>query len=91
LGTYRGRKNWTDVNTTPIFCEQEDGVVRIFDLAILVSKRSTLFEIVNDVIGHIIEGGILVPIKNRGVDEAILESKSIYYRKDRAQPAIFLN
>jgi len=62
-------------NNRPILSELENGAFRIFELATLVSNRNPFFEIVNDVLGHIIEGGIFVHIKNRSVAKEKLESK----------------
>jgi hypothetical protein len=41
----------------------------------LVRKRSPFLEIIDDVIGRIVEGGIFVHIKKRGINEEKLESK----------------
>jgi hypothetical protein len=72
---YRSRGNWTDENNKPLLCELEDGVVRTIQLAIVVRKRSPFFEIIDDVIGHIVEGGIFVHIKKKGFSEAKINSK----------------
>ena len=68
-------KNWTDENNRPLLCELEDGVVRTLDLAILFRKRSPFFEIINDVVGRIVEGGIFLHIKKRVKGQEDLESK----------------
>jgi hypothetical protein len=75
IETYRRKKLWTNENNKPSLCELEDGVIRTFDFAILVRKRSPFFEIINDVIGHIVEGGIFLHIKERGIYKGKLESK----------------
>jgi hypothetical protein len=74
IENYRLMKKWTDENNRPLLCELEDGVVRTFDYAILFRKRSPFFEIIDEVIGHIIEGGFFLRIKKRGIDKAKLES-----------------
>jgi hypothetical protein len=59
---YRGRRNWTDENNRPLLCELEDGVVRTLDATISVKKGSPFFTIIDEVLGHIIEGGIFLHI-----------------------------
>ena len=75
LGIYRGEKNWTDEKDRPLLCELEVGAVRTFDLSIIVRKRSPFFESINDVISHIVEGGIVTHIKKRGYEKAKFETK----------------
>jgi hypothetical protein len=70
----RSRRKMRDENNRPIICELENGVVRTLNVAILFSKRSPLFEIINDVIVQIIEGGIFDHIKNRGIYKEKLET-----------------
>jgi hypothetical protein len=75
IENYRRKKFLTHENNKPLLCELEDGVVRTVDFAILVRKKSPFFEIINDVMGHIVEGGIFLHIKERGIDKEKLESK----------------
>jgi hypothetical protein len=84
----RRLKNWSDENNKPLLCEMEDGVVRIFKAAILFSSRSPFFEIIGDVIGHIVEGGIFLHIKERVIDQQKLESKVDYPTLDYSYSAI---
>ena len=70
----RSRRKLRDENNRPIICELENGVVGTPNRAILVSKRSPLLDIINDVIVHIIEGRIFVHIKNRGIYKENLET-----------------
>ena len=72
---HRRREIWTDENNRPLLCELEDGVVRTLDRLISFMKRSPFFEILDDTIGHIVEGGIFLNIKKRVNDEDKLESK----------------
>jgi hypothetical protein len=65
---HSSRKNLTNENNRPILCKLEDGDIRTFDLAISVRKRSPFLEIIDDVIGRIVEGGIFVH-KKRGINE----------------------
>ena len=76
MEAHRVSRDWTDENNRPLLCELEDGVVRTFDFAILIRKRSPFFEIIDDVIGHIVEGGTFVHMKKRGIDKAKLVCKS---------------
>jgi hypothetical protein len=66
---------WTDENQRPLLCELEDGVVRTANFAILVRKRSAFFEFINDVVSHIVEGGIFMHIKKRGFEKAKIQSE----------------
>jgi hypothetical protein len=72
---YRGKKNLTDENIRPLLCELEDGVVRTLECAILVEYRSPFFELINDVISHIVEGGIFMHIKKRGFERAKIQTE----------------
>jgi len=87
----RGRKYLTDENNRPILCELDDGVVRKIDLAFLVSKRSPFLEILDDVIGRIVEGGIFVHITKRYIVKEKLESKSHYPPSDDTYYAISIS
>ena len=75
MGTFRGEKNWTDENYRPLLCELEDGAVRTFDFSILVKKRSPFFEFLNDIISHLMEGGIVMHIKKRGLEKAKIQTE----------------
>jgi len=78
----RCSKNWIDENNRPILCELEDGVVRTIDLVFLVRKRSPFLEILEDVIGRIIEGGIFARMKEQYIDEEKLDSNFYYPTSD---------
>jgi hypothetical protein len=64
---FRARGDWTDENGRPLLCELEDGVVRTLQLTVWVRKKSPFFEIIDDVLGHIIEGGFFFCIQKKGV------------------------
>jgi hypothetical protein len=72
---YRGGKNLTDVNNRAILCELENGVVRSFHYGIMFRKGSPFFEMIDDVIGHIVEGGIFAHIKKRHIYKSEMELK----------------
>jgi hypothetical protein len=72
---YRGKGDWTNENNRPVLCELENGVVRTIDIAILVRKRSPFLEFINDVISHIVEGGIFMHIKKRGFEKAKIKTE----------------
>jgi hypothetical protein len=72
---YRVWKNWTDENNRPLLCEMEDGVVRTFDFAVLFRKRSPFFEFINDVISHIVEGGIFTHIKKKYFEKELIQTE----------------
>ena len=69
----RRLRNWRDENNKPLLCELENGDVRSLDFAILFRQRSPFFKIIDDVIGHIVEGGIFLHIK-KFTDQIKLES-----------------
>ena len=75
LETYRAMGNWTDENNRPLLCEIEGGVVRTFDVSLMVQKGFPFFEFIDDVLGHIAEGGIFMHIKKRSFDKLKIESK----------------
>jgi hypothetical protein len=75
METYRRREDWTDENNRPLLCELEDGVVRTFDIAFLVRKRSPFFEVIENVVGRIVEGGIFMQIKKRGFVKENIQRK----------------
>jgi hypothetical protein len=75
MENYRGRRNWTDENNRPLLCELEDGVIRLFDAAISARKGSPFFAIIDDVLGHIIEGGIFLHILKRYFEKEKIESR----------------
>jgi hypothetical protein len=61
--SYSQLGNWTDENSRPLLCELEDGFIRNFDFVFLVNEGHPLLEYINDVIGRIVQGGILRQIK----------------------------
>jgi hypothetical protein len=75
LEFYLGGKNITDINNKPILCELENGVVRTYDFTILFTKGSPFVETIDDVVGHIVESGILVHIKKRLIYKGRLKTK----------------
>ena len=62
---YRAWGDWTDENNRPLLCEIEGSVGKKFDLAIMVREGFPFFEFIDDVLGHIIEGGIFMLIKKK--------------------------
>ena len=81
-GIYRSEKNWTDVNNRPLLCELEDGAVRTFDVSILVKKRSPFFESINDVMSHIVEGGIVMHVRKMEYEKAKSKTKYNFRTSD---------
>jgi hypothetical protein len=75
IEVYRGKENWTDEYNRSLLCELEDGVVRTFDCAIFVEYRSPFFEFINDVISHIVEGGIFMHIKKMGFEKTKIQKE----------------
>ena len=75
VGTQCAMGNWTDESNKPLLCELGCSVVRTFYFTILVRKRSHVFESVDDVIGHIVEGGIFMHIMKTGFEKEKIESK----------------
>jgi hypothetical protein len=52
------------------------------DLAILLRKSSPYFEFINDVISHIVEGGIFMHIKKRGFEKLEIQSEFNFLTSD---------
>jgi hypothetical protein len=55
----------TDENNRPLLCELEDGGVASVDLVILVLRGSPFLELINNIIDHTVESGILTHINRR--------------------------
>jgi hypothetical protein len=68
---------WTDENDRPLACEIEYGVTEASGVALWVSQGTPLLEFINDVIGHIVEGGIFLHIRNLDLYKLKLESKFV--------------
>jgi hypothetical protein len=75
MGIYRAMLKLIDENNRPILCEVENGVVRRVDLTILFRKRSPFFDFINDVISHIVEGGIFMHIKKRWFEKLEIQTQ----------------
>jgi hypothetical protein len=84
----RRKKNWTDENNRPVLFELQDGVVRTLEFVILFKKRSPFFEIIGDIIGHILEGGFFLHIKKGVIDREKSESKFDYPALEYSYSAI---
>jgi hypothetical protein len=72
---YRAKGDWTDDNNRPLLCEIEGGVVTTLDFAMVVKKGAPFFKFIDDVLGHIIEGGIFIHIKKMSFHQLKRESK----------------
>ena len=57
--------SWTNENNRPLICELEDGSEQTSGIAFLVSQGSPHLEFINNVISHIVEGGIFMHIRDR--------------------------
>jgi hypothetical protein len=72
---YRAMGNWTDENNRPLLCEIEGGIVRTFDFALMVKKGNPIFKFIDDVLRHIVEGGLFIHINKIGFHKLKSESK----------------
>jgi len=70
-------RTWTDENNRPLECGLEDGGVETSGLLFffLVSLGCPILELINEVIGHIIEEGINIQLRDRGLYKAKLDLK----------------
>ena len=66
----------TDVNNRPLLCELENGGFGSVELVLLVLRGSPLLELINDIIQHTVESGILTHIKKRDFHKEIIFSMS---------------
>jgi hypothetical protein len=66
----------TDGNNRPLLCELEDGGVASMDLVLLVLRGSPFLELINDIIDHTVESGILTHIKKRNFPKEEILSMS---------------
>jgi hypothetical protein len=69
--------NWRHVNNRHLLCELEDGVVRTHGYVFVVNNKSHILELINDVILSVVEGGIFMEIKKRGLDNKGTGSKFV--------------
>jgi hypothetical protein len=79
---------WTDENNRPLACELEYGGVETSGTVFLVSQGSPLLEFINDVIGHIDEGGIFLHIRNLVLYKMKLKSEFVSPTSDDTYYAI---
>jgi len=70
LGKLTGESN------RPLLCELEDGGVANVELVLLVLRGHPLLELINDIIQHMVESGILTHIKKRDFHKEIQLSMS---------------
>ena len=66
---------WTDENNRPLSWELEYGVVETLGIFFLVSLGSPISEFLNDVMGHIIEGGIYIQLRDRALYKTKIDFK----------------
>jgi hypothetical protein len=55
----------TDENNRPLLCELQDGTVWNMYQVLLVLRGSPLLQFINNIIEHLVEGGIIIYIKKR--------------------------
>jgi hypothetical protein len=65
IGIFRDMGILTDENNRPLLCELENGGVTSVDLVILVLRGSPFLELINNIIDHTVESGILTHINER--------------------------
>ena len=68
---------WTDENNRPLACELEYGGDETSGFAFWASQGSPLLGFIHDVIGNIVEGGIVLHIRNLDLYKMELESKFV--------------
>jgi hypothetical protein len=66
--------SWADENNRPLLCEVDGGFVRTLDFTMKVKKGTAFFEFIEDVLGHIVEGGIFMHIKELFIEKLRMES-----------------
>jgi rhodanese-related sulfurtransferase len=66
---------WNNETNRPLICVLEYGGVQTSGIAFLVSQGSPLLEFINNVISHIVEGGIFMHIRDRLLNKAKIVSK----------------
>jgi len=66
---------WTDENNRPLACELVYGVVETSGIVFFVNLGSPILEFLNNVMGHIIEGGINIQLRDRALYKAKLDFK----------------
>jgi hypothetical protein len=75
LENYRAKGGWTDENNRPLLCEIEGRDFGTSEFVMFGVKGDPILEIIDDVLGHIVEGGIFMHIKNRSFDKMKMQSK----------------
>jgi hypothetical protein len=75
METYRAKRGWTDENNRPLLCEIEGRVFGTSEFVLMGFKGNPLLEFIDNVLGHIVEGGIFMHIKKRSFDKLKLLSK----------------
>jgi hypothetical protein len=68
IQTYRAKGGWTDGNNRPLLCEIESRDFGTTEFVIFGVEGDPILEIVGDVLGHILEGGIFMHIKERSFE-----------------------
>lgn len=68
---------WSNENNMPLLCALEYGVVRTHGFVFLVRNDIHFPELINDVIVHVVEGGIFMHIQKWACDKEKTESKYI--------------
>jgi hypothetical protein len=75
MDIYRAMGQWIDENNRHLLCEFEGGFVKTFNYAIMVMKGAPFLEFIDEVLSHILEGGIFMHIKEGFLDKLKMESK----------------
>jgi hypothetical protein len=75
IETYRSRGDWTDENNRPLLCEIEGRAFGTSEFVMMGFKGDPLLESIDDVLSHLVEGGIFMHIKKRNFDKMKIQSK----------------
>jgi hypothetical protein len=73
--TYRAKGDWTNENNRPLICEIEGPGFGTSEFVMLGNKGDPLLEFIDDVLGHIVEGGIFMRLKKKTFEKLKMESK----------------
>jgi hypothetical protein len=75
IESYRAMGVWTDENNRPLLCEIEGRDFGTSEFVLFGVKGDPFLEFIDDVLGHIVEGGIFMHIKKRSFDKMKVQSK----------------
>jgi hypothetical protein len=75
IQSYRAKGGWTDENNRPLLCEIEGRFFGTSEFVMVGVEGDPILEVIDVVLGQMVEGGIFIHLKKKSFDKLKIQSK----------------